>query len=158
MSVGAGEHAPNREPGAFDQQGPLDPRLSAVHRRGTGVLAAAGGFHDAPVRGKVFQVQADGLVIGIERRLVQGGEDSGGNPLIPPGPQCCRGDPVVGVLLIGAAQHEPGQELVEHDPVWHSRAMAPQRVGDLPVREERVELVPQGFGDEGGQDGHVTFS
>ncbi|WP_189602209.1 hypothetical protein [Streptomyces lateritius] len=106
---------PDWEPAAFDQQRPFDLCFSDPRAK-AGVLPAAGGFYDALIRSEVFQAQADDLVISIQRGLVRGFEDSCSDPLVPPGPQRGRGDLVVGVLLVGAAQHEPGQNLVGHGP------------------------------------------
>ncbi|MFC5116316.1 hypothetical protein ACFPN7_20460 [Amycolatopsis halotolerans] len=91
-----------------------------------------------------------------QRGLVRGGEDSGVNPLAPAGPRDGRGDAVVDVLWAGAARCEPGQAFVEDDPAWDPGTMAPRRAGDRLARKQRGELVPRGFGDEGGQDGQVT--
>ncbi|GHH95782.1 hypothetical protein GCM10017779_62390 [Streptomyces capillispiralis] len=60
---------------------------------------------------------------------------------------------MVDVLLVGAVQHEPGQELVEHDPVRDAGPMTAQRMSDLAARDQRVEPPHRGSVMEEGRTG-----
>lgn len=104
-----------------------------------------------------MQVEADGLVVCLQGQVVELSEDASADPLVAPSAHRGRRAGTVSVLLIGAAQDEAGQEFVEDDPVRDARPVTSQRVVDAPFGKQRLELLPQRVGDEGGQDGHAVF-
>jgi hypothetical protein len=56
--------------------------LAAVHRAAAGALAPSGCLGDAAVNDDLFQDQADDAVIGLQRDLLEPGEDPGFDPFV----------------------------------------------------------------------------
>ena len=135
----------------------LETRFAAVDRAVAGVISSAWCLDDASVDHEVVQVEADSLVVGLQRQVVELFEHVGTDPLVPAGSHGGRRASLVGVLLVGTAQNEAGQKLVEDDPVWDARTVATQRVVDVAFGKQSLELLPQRVGDEAGQDGHVVL-
>jgi hypothetical protein len=63
---------------------------------------------------------------------------------------------VVGDAAIPAAEHQGLDQLVEHDPVGDTGAVAAQRVGNLAGGQQLGDLDPQGFQDRRWQGRHET--
>jgi hypothetical protein len=61
---------------------------------------------------------------------------------------------VVGHALVAAAEDQRLEELVEHDPVADPGAMAAERMLINPLRQQGMELVPDGVGDPRWQHRH----
>jgi hypothetical protein len=123
--------------------------FAPVDRRRSGALTPAGGLGDAPVDGEVIKGQADDAVVGLAGDAGQRGEHAQRDPLVAAGPQGCRRAGGVGDRVVGAAEPQHLNQLVEHDPVADPAAVtAPRMGGDehLPGREQRGELVPQRVG------------
>ena len=97
----------------------------------------------------MIKQQADDAVIGLAGDAGQRGEHAQRDPLVTAGPQGCRRAGGVGDRVVGAAEPQYLNQLVEHDPVADPAAVtAPRMGGDehLPGREQRGELVPQRVG------------
>lgn len=134
VSVGDVEHDADRQAVAFAEHGALLSGFAAVGGIAAGVVPAAGGLHSASVDTEVFQVEADQSVEGLQDGLRQVGEHPGGGPFVASGAQDRGRDLLAGVLGVGPAQHEPGDEPVEHDLVWDERPMAAQWMGIVSCR------------------------
>ncbi len=126
-------------------------RLVPCFPRSTGDLPAtsppSGGLDDASVHTQILQVEADNPVIELQAQLFQSGEDTGGDPLIPPGPQSRGRAGRVGDLGIRGAEDKDLDELVEDDPVVNAAPVTPPRVGHVSSGNQRGELVPEGVDD-----------
>jgi hypothetical protein len=66
----------------LDHAGALHALLAAVDRAAAGAFPAARSLGDAPVDRDFLQDQADDTVIGLQRDLLQAGEDPGLDPLV----------------------------------------------------------------------------
>jgi hypothetical protein len=148
VAVCSGQDDAQGDPGPVDQCGPLQARLATVDRGPAGVVPAAWRLDDAPVDRDVGQVQAHEPVVGLQLDLPDPREDSGVDPLVAALTQRGRRDPVVTRDAVGATEDQTGEELVEHDPVRDPPTMTAQRVGDLTVGDQRLELDP-GWFEEG---------
>lgn len=146
-TVGAGDHAPDRDAGPVDHQGAFGALFAAIDRRFAGGVPTAGRFDDAPIDGHVLQVQAHDAVVGLERGLFQPGEGAGSDPLIATITDGGRRAGRVRGFRVANAVDQDLDQLVEHDPVSDAWAMTSPRVEDLTLRQQRRELVPQGFDD-----------
>jgi hypothetical protein len=122
--------------------------LAPVHRGFPGKLPAAGGLDDAPVHREVLQVQSDDSVVGFQAQLLQGGEDSSGDPFIAPPPDGGRRAGGVADLLVRGPQDEDLDQFVEDHAVWDPWAVATQGVVVLHRRDQGLELAPEGFDEE----------
>jgi len=97
----------------------------------------------------VIKGQADDAVVGLAGDAGQRGEHAQADPLVTAGPQGRGRAGGVGDRVVGAAEPQYLNQLVEHDPVADPAAVtAPRMGGDehLPGREQRGELVPQRVG------------
>jgi hypothetical protein len=114
-----------------------------------GHLAAAGGFGDRAVDGDLVEDEADDPVVGLQRDLLEPGEDAEPDPLVATvadrGGRAGR----VGDRLVGAAEAQQLQHLVEDDPVSDAWAVAAQRMVRVvlrPLGQQGHELAPERFG------------
>src|SRR5699024_6692591 len=125
---------------AVHEQRSLETRFAAVDRAASGVFSSARCFDDASVDHEVVQVEADGLVVGLEGQAVELFEDASAYPLVATGAHRGRRAGLVGVLLIGAAQDEARQKFVEDDPVRDAWPVTTQGVVDVSFGKQRLEL------------------
>ena len=106
--------------------------------RSTGDFPAAWppqrGFDDAPVDNDVVELEADDLVVGLEAQVLQAGEDASGDPLIAATAHGGGRAGGIGDLVVGGAQHEYLDELVEHEPIRDPGPVAAQGDGDRAAR------------------------
>ena len=145
-------------PSAPGHQRALGALLGAVHRGLSGGLAPARGFDDAPVDNDVVELEADDLVVGLEAQVLQAGEDASGDPLIAATAHGGGRAGGIGDLVVGGAQHEYLDELVEHEPVGDPGPVAAQGMVIGPLGQQRGELDPQRFKDGGWDSGHEGTS
>jgi hypothetical protein len=134
---------------ALNHQRPFHALLTPVDRGRAGDLATARGLGDAPVDGDLIQQQAHDAVVGLQRDLLELGEQSGFDPFIAAVADRARRAGRVGDRLVGAAEPQHLDELVEHDPVADASPVAAQRmrgVDHWAGWDQRGELVPQGVG------------
>lgn len=112
-------------------------------------LAASRGFGDRAVDGDLVEDEADDSVVGLQRDLLEPGEDAESYPLVAAvadrgGRAGCVGD-----RLVGAAEAQKLQQFVEDDPVADARAVAAQRMVRVvlrPLGQQGRQLVPERFG------------
>lgn len=97
--------------------------------------------------GAVCGVKTDGVVKGLGDDVLEAGEDPGGDPLVTAGSQRCGRDPIIGVLGVSAAQDETSDELVEDDPVGHTRSVTSEWMAIDGYGQECFELAPEGVDD-----------
>jgi hypothetical protein len=134
---------------ALDQQRAFHALFAPVDRRWAGDLAAAGGLGDAAIHGDVVKQQADDAVVGVQSDPLELGKNPEADPLVAAGPDGGGRAGAVGDALVGAAEPQHLQQLVEHDPVRDPPAVAAPWVGgdvDLTGGQQRGELVPQRLG------------
>lgn len=127
-----------------------------TYRGPPGCLAAAGCLDDASVDGDITQLQAHDLVVGLQTDLFESSEHSGSDPGITSAAD--RGGRAGGVRdpVVGGAQDEDLDQLVEHDPVADARSVTSQRMGIEMLGDQRGELVPQRVDDGRWQSRHET--
>ena len=132
-------------------------------RRSTGDGPATspppGAFGDAPVDGDVVEQQPDDAVVGLAGDPGQLGEHPESDPLVAAVPDGGRRAGGVGDRLVGAAEPQHLDQLVEHDPIRDPAAVtAPRMSGDIgrSWRQQRGELVPQGVDKPRWQSGHAA--
>ncbi|MBB4927570.1 hypothetical protein FHR34_006665 [Kitasatospora kifunensis] len=123
--------------------------LATVDRGAPGGFAAARGLGDRAVDGDLVQSQADDPVVGLQRDLLEPGEDSNSDPLVAT--IADRGDRAgrVGDRLIGATEAQELDHLLEDAPVTDAGPAAPQRklrIVDRTLGQQGRELVPERFG------------
>ena len=147
VPVGPGQHDADGQAVALAQDGALLAGLGPVGGVGSGVVPAAGGLHAAPVDREVLQIQADQPVEGLKDSLFQVGEYTVMDPLIAPLAQCGGRDLLVGVLGVRTAEHQPGDELVEDDPIPDPGSVTAQRMVIVNGREKCLELAEEGLDD-----------
>ena len=131
---------------ALDHQRAFHALLAPVDRGRAGDLATARGLGDAPVDGDLIQQQAHDAVVGLQRDLLELGEQSGFDPFVAAVADRARRAGRVGDRLVGAAEPQHLNELVEHDPIRNPPPMTPQRVRRVDHWsgwDQRGELVPQ---------------
>jgi hypothetical protein len=75
--------------------------------------------------------------------------DAEGDPLVAAASQRGRRAGVIGDAAVAAAKHQDLDELVEDDAVREALAVAAKGMVDLAGRQQRGELVPEGFQDAG---------
>jgi hypothetical protein len=124
------------------------PSLPRSTRAAAGALPAPGRLGDAPVDRQFLQDQAADAVIGIQRDLLQPGEDPGLDPLVAPFPDGGGTTGAVGDRLRRTAEPQDLDQFFEDDPVTDPRPVTAQRVSGIinrPVGQQRGELVPQRF-------------
>jgi hypothetical protein len=119
-------------------------------RRSTGDGPATspptGGFGDAAVHGDVVEHQPDDAVVGVEGDPFELREDPEPDPLVAAIADGGRRAGAVGDALVGAAEPQHLQQLVEHDPIRDPAAVTAQRMGGIElvsIGQQRGELVPQ---------------
>lgn len=147
MAVGCCDLGVQRDAFALCEQRAFRAALAPAHRRPAGRFTAAGGLDDASVHHQILQLQAHDPVIGLQGDVLQVGEDSCFDPLVPAPADGGRRTGAVGDIFVGGPEHEDLDELVEHHPVGRPRPVAAQRVGVRHGRDQRLELVPDGFDD-----------
>jgi hypothetical protein len=133
MLAGAGNRG-DRQAGAVDQRGALQPALRPVHRALAGALPTAGRLGEASVDRDVGQIQADQPFVGGQHRGAQGVEDSSGDPLIAPAAQRGGRARRIAQPFVAAAEDQRGDDLVEHDAVVDAPPVTTQR---MPVHARR---------------------
>src|SRR3954449_4324001 len=136
-----------RHPGAIGELGALEPELGPVHRAAPGALTAARRLGQAPVHRHVGQVQADQPLVGGQHRGAQRLEQPGGDPLVPPPAQRGGRTRPVGEAFVAAAEHQAGDQLVEHDAVIDAPAVTAQRMPVDAGRDQGEELLAQRIKD-----------
>jgi hypothetical protein len=124
----------------------FSPPLAPVHRGRAGPFPAARRLGHAPIHRHVAQLQADDLVVGVQRGGVQ---RLGGTHLRPfgqPPPDGAIRAPRRGDPLIPAAVHQRGHHVLEYHPAGHPAAVAAQRVSGVKLpavsADEGAELDP----------------
>lgn len=147
MPVGPGDDASDRDPLPIGEQGAFGALLSTVYRGFAGGLPAAGSLDDAAIDNQVFQLEADDSVVGFEADLFKIEEDPGGDPFIPAASVSAGRAGGVADLFVGGAQDQDLDELVENHPVADAWTVTTLGVGDVPFRDQRLELVPEGLDD-----------
>jgi hypothetical protein len=128
----------------------FQPLFAAVDRGTPGHLAASGSLGDGAVHGDLVEDEADDPVVGVERDLLEPGEDPQSYPLVAA--TADRGGRAgrVGDRLVRTAEAQQLQQLVEDDPVADAPAVAAEwmvRVELRPLGKQDSELVPQRFGE-----------
>jgi hypothetical protein len=91
----------------------------------------------------VVKLQAEQPVVGAKHRAPKPVGKAQGDPLVTAAAQGGRRAGGVGDPAVAAAEHQDLDELVEHDPVSHARAMAAEWVVDLAGGEQGGDLNPQ---------------
>jgi hypothetical protein len=114
---------------AVDHAGAFHALFPPVNGAAAGAFPAAGRLGDAPVDGDFLQEQADDAVVGLQRDLLEAGEDPGLDPLVAAVPDGGRRAGAVGDRLIRAAEPQDLDELFEDDPVGDPPPVAAQRMG-----------------------------
>ena len=116
----------------------ISERFVPCLERSTGDFPAAWppqrGFDDAPVDNDVVELEADDLVVGLEAQVLQAGEDASGDPLIAATAHGGGRAGGIGDLVVGGAQHEYLDELVEHESIRDPGPVAAQGDGDRAAR------------------------
>jgi len=128
-------------------QAGCQPLLASVDRGRAGDLTAAWGLGDAPIDRDLLQQQAHDAVVGVQRDLLELGKQSGLDPFVAPVADRGGRTGGIGDRLVGAAEPQHLDELVEHDPVADASPVAAQRmrgVDHWAGWDQCGELVPQG--------------
>ena len=124
-SVGAGGDRAQRDAAGLHAHRALGGLLAAVDRAGAGNLATAGRLGGAAVHDQVLQLQAELAVVGAQGSRCSWSMTPTRSTRRDGGAACApsrwRGD-----ALVGAAEHQDLQELVEDDSVRDPRPMAAQ--------------------------------
>lgn len=123
--------------------------FAPVNRGASRGFTASGSFGGGPVNGDLVQYQADDAIVGGQGDLLELGEDAQADPLTPAASERGGRAGGVGDGLVGAAEPQDLQQLVEDDPVADPQTVTAQRMGrivDRPLRQQRRELVPQWSG------------
>jgi hypothetical protein len=122
------------------------PLFAPVDRGRSGDLTAAGGLGDAAIHCQVLQQQPHDAVVGLQRDLLELGENAQLDPLVTAVADRAGRAAGIGDRLGGTAEPQNLDELVEHDPVRDTPTVAAQRMGRIERRtgrQQRGELVPQ---------------
>lgn len=147
MTVGPGDHTPNRDTMTVTHQRPFSALFSPVNRGLAGSFTTTRSLNQTPIDAQIFKIESDDAVVGFQADLLQCVEDPGFDPFIPAGAQ---GDGRAGELSdlgIRGTEYEDLDELIEDDPVGDTSAVAPQWVGINHRWDQRCELVPQRVDD-----------
>jgi hypothetical protein len=149
VAVGPGQDTAQWNAVTVRHAGAFQTLFAAVDRGTPGHLAAAGGLGDRAVDGDLVEDKADGPVVGLQRDLLEPGEDAELDPLVAAvadrGGRAGR----VGDRLVGAAEAQELHHLVEDDPVADAWAVAAQRMVRLvlrPLGQHGRELAPEWSG------------
>jgi hypothetical protein len=102
-------------------------------------------------------VQADDLVIGLQRQGVELLGETRGGPLLEASADRSVRAAWAGEALVAGAVHERGHDVVEHDPIGDASAVAAEGmvgVEDRLLGQQNAELVPDGFEQARWHDTH----
>ncbi|GAA4060895.1 hypothetical protein GCM10022233_37820 [Streptomyces shaanxiensis] len=157
MAVRPGQDAAERNAIAVGHARAFEALLASVHRGTSGCFATARGLGDGAVDSYLVEGEADGTVVGVERDVFQAHEDAQAYPFITTVADRRRRTAGVGDRLIGAAEPEDLQQLVEDNPVADPAPVAAQRVGRIErrtLRQQGDELFPQRLGQPCRQNRH----
>jgi hypothetical protein len=129
VPVGRRGHRGERDAGGIDRQRALHALLASIHWAASGHLAAAGRLGDTAIDGEVGQVQTDHPIVGVEHEGEKRVHHAERDPRVPAAAQRRRGATRVGDAVVGTAEDEDLDGLVEHEPVGDARPVTAQRVG-----------------------------
>jgi hypothetical protein len=104
VPVRRGQHAVQRDAVPVGHAGALHALLAAVHGAAACAFPAAGRLGDAAVDRQFLQQQADDAVVGVQRDLLEAGEDPGLDPLVTAGADRGGRAGAVGDRLVRAAE------------------------------------------------------
>jgi hypothetical protein len=136
MAVGPGQDTPQGDAVAVHHAGAFQALLAAVDRRPPRDLATAGSLGDAAVDGDLVQDQPHDPVVRLKREMPQPGRDTQPHPLIAAGADRGGRARAVSYRLVGTAEPQQLQQLVEDDPVtdaWPVTAQRMSRIVDRPL-------------------------
>lgn len=157
MAVGPGQDTTQGDAVAVHHAGAFQALLAPVNRRAPRDLTTARGLGDAAVDGDLVQDQPHDPVVSLKRELPQPRKDTQPDPLIAAGADRGGRTRGVGNRLVGTAEPQQLQQLVEDDPVTDTPPVTAQRMSrivDRPLGQQRRELLPQRLGQPGRQDRH----
>ncbi|AJE43871.1 hypothetical protein SNOD_30650 [Streptomyces nodosus] len=128
---------------------PFQAVFAAVDRGTPGHLTASWSFGDGAVYGDLVEDETDDRVVGVERGLLESGEDAQSYPFVAAAADRGGRAGCVGDRLVRTAEAQQLQHLVEDNPVADASAVAAKwmvRVVFRPLGQQDRELVPERLG------------
>ncbi|GAB2805293.1 hypothetical protein GCM10027073_42290 [Streptomyces chlorus] len=150
MAVGSGQDTTEWNAVSVGRTRAFQTLLAAVDRGTPGHLAASGSLGDGAVHSDLVEDEADDPVVGVQRDLLELGEDAESYPLVATAADRGGRADRVGDRLVRTAEAQQLQELVEDDPVADASAVAAEwmvRVELGTLGKQCHELVPERFGE-----------
>src|SRR5215207_10773377 len=145
VMVGRGDYGSQRDAFCLHHCRAFETSFSSIHRASSRFLSTARSFGYASVHCQIGQLQPDQTIVSFEGDLSELLHQPESYPLVAPATQSALRARLIGDPPVGAAEHQDLDQLLEDQPVGDAWLVAAERMIDLSLWQEGLELLPNGF-------------